>query len=79
MILGLTQKTFLTIFVMFLLVCFFIAEIIWLYGQRQLNKDYKKYGLKRHTYFSDILQIVIIILLQCFVLYLYLSTISTLP
>lgn len=79
MIFGLTQKTFLTIFVMFLLICFLIAEIIWFNGQRYLNKVYKKYGLKRDIYSFDILPIILLILLQCFVLYLYLSTISTLP
>lgn len=79
MIFGLTPKTFLTIFVMFLLGCFLIAEIIWLNGQRQLDKVYKKSGLKRPLYSFDVLLIIILIILQFFALYLYLSTRSTLP
>lgn len=63
MIFGLTQKIILIIYVTLLLVCLIIAEIIMWTGQRNLNKVFKKYGLKRDTYFLDILTISFLIIL----------------
>ena len=72
MIFGLSQKTVLIIYVTSLLVCLIIAEIIMWTGQRNLNKVYKKYGLKRDTYFFDILTIsFLIILLILYFRYLF--------
>lgn len=66
MIFGLSQKTILIIFVTLLLVCLIIAEIIMWTGQRNLNRVYKKYGLKRDTYFFDVLTISFLIILLIF-------------